>query len=1407
MARVFAAYDAGLDRTVAIKLVSVRSPAMVERFLREARDTARCVHPNIVVVHEIGQHHQVPYMVLEHVVGSSLDALVRAGPPPLAQIIDLMLEVARALECAHAHGIIHRDLKPSNILVTHAGVAKVCDFGVAAYARALTQDGPGQEPATLASSIAGTLPYMAPEQLAHGPLDARVDLWSFGVVLFQLVVGERPFAARSASALRAELADLARPAPSVTRLRVPPLLRWLIARCLEKRRSRRLRTASEAVSVLSRIAAELTPGRSAISFSELQRPVRWSRRARWAAGAGALAIAAGAVIAAGAGTASMILPLPVAPVVAPPAAIDPAAPERLVQVEREVERLRGAGHAAAAEQVFATFVAQPDNAGVRAEAWLHRADRELAERAFDAALRSYASGYVAATRLDDDHRALVGVAGVHLARWRWDALAQVEPLLAPLPDQALRTEVHDRVALANRRADARAVADPEIARAGKALLAGTPLPGPVVAAGAVDLDGDGAPELVTVALGELTAWRIGGGMRLLWRIAIDDGARGACVGSDRGGALIAVLGARTSLVRADADGAHPITTTGPGARCTLVDLDGDGQLELYLTSATTLIRLSAAGVARGWIERRFELGSVIGAVVGADLDGDGRPELAIAAGEWRAYDVRVLRSGPRGELALVDRIRIGRVSELAVARRSGVAGAQLIARKDSAWPSAVYLPAGDEAAGRDGIYVLALGQDRLAISAMLPDRMPLTTERTYDGMRGARALVAIDLDGDGHDELLASGRHPGEARPFTEVWARTSAGWRAAVIDGVIAVAGVARPAGGAATVAQLVEGGEVTAWLLGDGAQPVPPIEVAQPPASAAPTAVAMPAWQREIWGRADVMSQLGATQAALEAFEQLARLAPPAVQGRALEQVLALRRRAGQPIGPAWDAVAEHAATGSRAQAQAALAAAASYAADVELAAAARALDAALAAPAAMLDPGARVAAQAQRAALTVRATRVFESAALGPAWRIDDPIAIRYDVSRGQLVLDGLGQGAIATVALARGEGPIGFAFTGTITRAEWGAGLAFRLAPRGAPAGVGLSLKAVGGGQIYELIAKRSHGGSWSLKRLGRHADVDGRVAIAAEIMVVPDLGRARWTVTADGVRHTGMIDLPVTSGAAWELSITADGQVMPTRMALALDELTVSGLVPEAADGGPRHEAMRALASGDHRRAVAASARGTTTGAFAALVRALVGLRDGDAAAAGAALRELRNQLSRGRAIATLARIARVDDAAHGATVRSAAGVDAAAVMGRAWQIAAVQHPGDEAVQRALTRELRDVVVADVDADTAQLLVARARARVAVGDTAGAIRDLDQVVRRGAAVGADRLEAAHLERARIAARRGAVERARRAVTSALAVSPWPESTADLVMLDPALAPLATQPGWDQVRALGRPIATR
>jgi serine/threonine protein kinase len=196
MGVVFKARDDLIGRLIALKTITAsvaEDPGLLERFRREAKAAGALQHPNIVTIYEMGEADGVPFIAMEYLEGGNLDAVISRRPPvPLPQKVGYLVQTCRALQYAHRRGVIHRDIKPANIVVTVEGVVKVVDFGIALLAAASkTQTG----------TLLGTLAYMSPQQLRGKRADARSDIWSVGVVLYELLTGRRPFVGENNAAL------------------------------------------------------------------------------------------------------------------------------------------------------------------------------------------------------------------------------------------------------------------------------------------------------------------------------------------------------------------------------------------------------------------------------------------------------------------------------------------------------------------------------------------------------------------------------------------------------------------------------------------------------------------------------------------------------------------------------------------------------------------------------------------------------------------------------------------------------------------------------------------------------------------------------------------------------------------------------------------------------------------------------------------------------------------------------------------------------------------------------------------------------------------------------------------------------------------------------------------------------
>jgi serine/threonine-protein kinase len=243
MAEVFLARDQALDRPVAVKILFpefATDPSFVERFRREAQAAANLTHPNIVGVYDWGAESGTYYIVMEYVDGQPLSEVLRgAGPLHPRRAAEIAFEVAGALGFAHQRGVVHRDVKPGNVLISTNGVAKVTDFGIA---RAISS---GADELTQAGSVMGTAAYFSPEQAQGFPVDARSDLYSLGVVLFETLCGRPPFAGESPVSIAYKHVQEAPPRPSTLIGGIPPGLEAIVLKLLAKDPDLRYRSADD----------------------------------------------------------------------------------------------------------------------------------------------------------------------------------------------------------------------------------------------------------------------------------------------------------------------------------------------------------------------------------------------------------------------------------------------------------------------------------------------------------------------------------------------------------------------------------------------------------------------------------------------------------------------------------------------------------------------------------------------------------------------------------------------------------------------------------------------------------------------------------------------------------------------------------------------------------------------------------------------------------------------------------------------------------------------------------------------------------------------------------------------------------------------------------------------------------
>ena len=258
MGEVYLARDESLDRLACVKVFSADTAAsrmQLERFVREAQSASALNHPHICTVYEINKDHRPPYIAMEYIEGRTLADVIASGELEPRTAIDIALQIADGLAEAHDAGIVHRDIKPANIVINKRGDAKILDFGLAKRVTA-ELDEKTQEKLSVSGTIMGTVSYMSPEQVKGEKFDARSDIFSFGVLLYEMITGRRPFDGNSTAEtmsmiLTAEFA----PTESSTSAK----FQALIKRCLEKDRSARFQSMREVISGLQTVASGDSP--------------------------------------------------------------------------------------------------------------------------------------------------------------------------------------------------------------------------------------------------------------------------------------------------------------------------------------------------------------------------------------------------------------------------------------------------------------------------------------------------------------------------------------------------------------------------------------------------------------------------------------------------------------------------------------------------------------------------------------------------------------------------------------------------------------------------------------------------------------------------------------------------------------------------------------------------------------------------------------------------------------------------------------------------------------------------------------------------------------------------------------------------------------------------------------------
>ncbi|HLE63793.1 MAG TPA: serine/threonine-protein kinase, partial [Pyrinomonadaceae bacterium] len=262
MGEVYLAEDTRLDRKVALKILPpqfAEDKDRMSRFVREAKSASALNHPNIITIHEIGEAEGTHFIATEFIDGKTLNQYAKTNPLNFKSALEIAIQITSALDEAHSAGIVHRDIKPDNVMIRPNGLVKILDFGIAKLSTTNNQQGVDEEAATaikgtIPGMIIGTANYMSPEQAKGKEVDARTDIFSFGVVLYEMISGGLPFEGETALEM---IGAILHKEPLPLNAEVPTEIKNIINKCLQKDRSERYQTIKDVCNDLKPLEMKL----------------------------------------------------------------------------------------------------------------------------------------------------------------------------------------------------------------------------------------------------------------------------------------------------------------------------------------------------------------------------------------------------------------------------------------------------------------------------------------------------------------------------------------------------------------------------------------------------------------------------------------------------------------------------------------------------------------------------------------------------------------------------------------------------------------------------------------------------------------------------------------------------------------------------------------------------------------------------------------------------------------------------------------------------------------------------------------------------------------------------------------------------------------------------------------------